>query len=402
MRIRGRGSSVAIAGIATVLSLLVLELLLRLLLPQPLGTAWVSEDGLVLHVPNASIRYTRDEFSNLVVVNSMGLRDGEIAIPKPPGMRRVLVLGDSHVEGKQVAGDETFVERLEADLAREDPGGRWDVVNAGVSGYGTADELFFFRVHGRELDPDLVLIVFTLGNDLRDNERSRLVRWDGHRLQEISPVSPRGISKWWRRVEEIGASRSHLVQFMRDRLRELSRRPRESARPPNAGSPRPERIANTSWDLTEAILARLVEEIRAAGAEVLLVSMPSREAVRSATEERSEALRNRLVEFSRESNVPVVDLLPDLRAADRERRTHYDIDGHMNAVGHAVVARRLQDPIRDLMGGVDEAPRGFPSPRRGASPTTGASLESSPREPTRSASPPARDPSRDGSSSRGT
>jgi lysophospholipase L1-like esterase len=101
--------------------------------------------------------------------NGFGLRrDDHVEIPKPPGVFRVLVLGDSQVEG-YVDNDEHYPHHLEQ-LLREQRGrdARVEVLNAGTGGYGPLGYYHWLRTRGRALDPDLVIVTVYLGNDLMD------------------------------------------------------------------------------------------------------------------------------------------------------------------------------------------------------------------------------------------
>jgi hypothetical protein len=103
----------------------------------------------------------------LVRINALGLRGGEVRPAKAPGTKRVLVLGDSFVFGVGVDEEHLFTSRL-SELLTDSPGGPYEVVNMGVSGYSTDQEYLLFRELGRTLGPDLVLLVVT-DNDFSGN-----------------------------------------------------------------------------------------------------------------------------------------------------------------------------------------------------------------------------------------
>jgi len=98
-----------------------------------------------------------------VATNSLGLRDKEYAVPKPPGTYRIMVLGDSVTLGWGVEEGSCYAKRLEA-LLNENLSGkthvRYEVINAGVGNYGTVQEWAYFKEEGRELDPDMVIVGF--------------------------------------------------------------------------------------------------------------------------------------------------------------------------------------------------------------------------------------------------
>jgi len=88
--------------------------------------------------------------------NSHGQRDRERTLQKPDGVRRVLLLGDSVVEGYGLRESETISRRLE-DLY---PDGSTEVLNFGVSAYCTRAEVELLEAKGLRFDPDVVVLVF--------------------------------------------------------------------------------------------------------------------------------------------------------------------------------------------------------------------------------------------------
>jgi hypothetical protein len=67
-----------------------------------------------------------------VHTNSRGLRDDEITVPKPPGVFRILLLGDSMTAGLEVERQASFESVCESHLRTHAP---VEIVNAGVRGY---------------------------------------------------------------------------------------------------------------------------------------------------------------------------------------------------------------------------------------------------------------------------
>jgi hypothetical protein len=116
----------------------------------------------------------RKEGEAYVQVNSDGLRDREHSRQKPPNTFRIALLGDSYAEALQVPMEAAFWRVLEGRL-RSCPavGGREvEVINFGVSGYGTAQELLTLRGKVWDYSPDLVLLAVTTNNDITDNSRA--------------------------------------------------------------------------------------------------------------------------------------------------------------------------------------------------------------------------------------
>ena len=95
-----------------------------------------------------------------VKINSQGLRDNEYSLAKPPGVYRILMLGDSTTFGWGVPMNETTAKILERELnAVHVPGyERFEVINAGVGNYDTVQEVTYYQTRGRDFHPDLVVL----------------------------------------------------------------------------------------------------------------------------------------------------------------------------------------------------------------------------------------------------
>jgi len=112
------------------------------------------------------------EGASFVKVNSEGLRDREHTKAKPPNTLRVAVLGDSFTEAIHVPVEQTFWSKLERKLGNcEAVKGRKnvEVINFGVQGYGTAQELIMLRKKVWDYNPDIVVLAFFIGNDVINN-----------------------------------------------------------------------------------------------------------------------------------------------------------------------------------------------------------------------------------------
>jgi lysophospholipase L1-like esterase len=93
--------------------------------------------------------------------NSLGYRDTEHAVAKPPGVYRVVVLGDSIAAGLKVLRyDRTFAPVLEKLLRQA--GVPAEVINLSVSGYNTQQEVETLRDKGLRYRPDLVVVAYSL------------------------------------------------------------------------------------------------------------------------------------------------------------------------------------------------------------------------------------------------
>lgn len=123
--------------------------------------------------------------------NSMGYRGPELAIPKPAGTTRVLLLGGSTTHGWGVDDDETIDTYMRDALARLHPGRRFEVANLAFDGYDSWQLLQRLRVDGARLEPDFVIVNTGVNDvhharfaDLQDDPDPRTLLWLGE-LQRL-------------------------------------------------------------------------------------------------------------------------------------------------------------------------------------------------------------------------
>jgi lysophospholipase L1-like esterase len=132
--------------------------------------------------PNDDAVLDRTEFRTHVVTNAQGFRERRPAGAKPPGVMRIVVVGDSFTQGYGVEEDEAYPRVLERLLDARDPQRRHEVINLGVPGACTLDYLPNLREFGLPYQPDLV-VVGLMANDVHDLYSLR--RYGGRILPQI-------------------------------------------------------------------------------------------------------------------------------------------------------------------------------------------------------------------------
>ena len=172
MKINSRGILINLSLIifSTLFALLLSEIALRLMGFDPLYVSperdrfW-KYDSLLgwAHEPGQEGIFETPQFRTVVRINENGLRDGQHSYERQNDTERVLVLGDSFAWGYGVEESERFSQLLEKSLDVE-------VINAGISGYSTDQELLWYRTEGIKYETDLVILVLS-GNDVGDNDR---------------------------------------------------------------------------------------------------------------------------------------------------------------------------------------------------------------------------------------
>jgi hypothetical protein len=159
------------------LGFIVTEAAVRLLgLGKPEFYTYSTTRGWKLR-PGAS-GWQTDEGRALIQVNRWGYRGADWTRAKPAGTLRVAVLGDSFIEAQQVPEQDTACELIQQGLIRMLPNfarGRYrglkrvQVMNFGVDGYGTAQEFYTLTEDVWQFSPDIVVLAFFPGNDVRNN-----------------------------------------------------------------------------------------------------------------------------------------------------------------------------------------------------------------------------------------
>ena len=245
----------------------------------------------------------------------MGLRDSRQSYAKPPGTFRVLALGDSYLEAAQVQAPETAAARLEVLLgqAMSPP---VEVINAGVFGYGTAQELILLDEEVK-YQPDLVLLFFCHCNDIANNsyrlelidgELSRALKpyydladdEDEPRLIPPPPPSPRTSLR--ERLRDLAALQRHRG---RGRLQIRAAEPeggvQRGRRPGRSDARQVRREADGEWErawrITDALIERLRDRAEASGARLAIVGIPEWRMLETAYWQRD--ANKRLVESGR-------------------------------------------------------------------------------------------------------
>jgi hypothetical protein len=193
---RQRLASFALLAGSVLISLSAGEAATRLILGRktvlyPRNFTAAHYDGVTLRrlIPNSSFWHTSVDGSWEFRINAQGFRDdANYEYRKPAGQRRVLVLGDSQTEGFEVRQTATFAKQLEHRLRAD--GLDAQVLNTGISGFGTAEELMFLEHEGMKYRPDAIVVAF-FDNDFDDSVNSGLYELkDGQLVVQRTSYTP--------------------------------------------------------------------------------------------------------------------------------------------------------------------------------------------------------------------
>jgi len=352
------------------------------LIPHP-KYGWILE-------PGASYANQMPETTVRVTYNTEGWRDLERSFENPQGKLRVLVLGDSFMEGYSVDLEDAFHRHLERLLRGRNID--VEVINLGVGGYGTLQEYLVYHDVGRRYRPDLVLLGFLTFNDLRNNSLElETISMGAERVKARPYLDPAAAPDW--RITDVDfegaqtryaeAKSSQNTLMRRLKRRSALWRTLTAEKPYWRKVPLPTRESHANraawerkylswfgmhfcqerpeitraWDITERIFGRLNREIEAAGSKLIVFSVPTLTlldtAEMRAVEQGApdtielcleEAPANvRLQNLMHELDIEYVELLQVFRGAVRDgtndpfRRS----DRHWNEVGQTLAAETV-------------------------------------------------------------
>jgi len=322
--------------------------------------------------------------------NAYGFRGAEHGFART-AKRRIAVLGDSVVWGFGVEDGEIFTAVLEREMVPPA-----EVINLGVSGYGTDQEYLLWRSFGSRFRPDEVILTITFENDLWNNVVPSSYRYPkpvfsfaekgGYRV--LNQPVPRSSSDMWdpasSRLRPAGAAdrrhmlgraaaRSALAASMitalarHDGLRlRMERRgmipSRDNSVPEEAivHMEPPPAMAGRAWDSLFRLIGLLNEDVRRNGAALRVLIVPAPRQVypdlwaRFAAKVRlpsgvrldPDGPNRRITGYCLEKGIAVTDPLPDFRAAARgDLFLFFPWNGHWTAAGHRIAADSL---LRDM------------------------------------------------------
>jgi hypothetical protein len=385
-----------IVSFSLLLPLLFLEAALRLFGPilpgnYDTGAYLVRDEALGhFHVPGFDGWIKAPEFTTRVTINPQGLRDRRQSFEKPAGTFRVLFLGDSFVEAVQVQQAQGVAEQLEKAL-NQNASRPVEVINGGVAAYGTGQEMLLLDEVGAKYQPDLVVLLFFVGNDVTNNNY-RLELWGDKDSEKLAlalkpywdlnkdgtlrmipgpPPAPRsGLSNTMRRccllynVIETGVFNKLNQNYPREQLEAIG-----GLRTPLTGlyDTQPDGDWEQAWKISEALLVQIRDRAAAMGAPLVVAGGPEWRALEpdawreeiSRGNPNSNRLKSGRLQITAPTDqlggvldgigVPYINLLPSFETAFQQNpRLYYEFDKHWTAAGHAVAAQAIDQALRRM------------------------------------------------------
>ena len=334
------------------------------LVPNRYANINVPEPGEAFHQPGETFTYRgarmgpKVGFEVEVTWNRYGFWDVDHALEKPPGTRRVVVLGDSYVEGVMVELDDLLHRRLERGLTQQ-TGERWEAISYGWSGFGQVQSLEAFLEGGeapveggvpfppaQAFDPDLVVLEFLPGNDVYDN------------LPALSQLT---LEQYWsstfaRRYYLVALEQGlYFTAMLLDKtdllLRQLAGEQDSIVLEVYEETPpRHAELWAAAWARTEGALTAFAAASREHDFRLVVVVFPS---LGESTQPGFDYPARRVLALCDELGVERIDLTPHFAAHPDPAELFVEGDGHWGANGHAVASDVLLDYLRAQPRGAD-------------------------------------------------
>jgi hypothetical protein len=341
------------------------------------------------NTPNANGEYITEEYRVHLTYNSRGIRGPERPYEKSPGTFRVVVIGDSFVEGYMVPLRDRVTEVLEALLKARGPRRPVEVIALGTAGYSTDQELLWLESEGLRYQPDVVVAMF-YANDVWYNAQPAY--WRGSKplfvfrdealtLTNVPvPRTAEGsdestLRDWIEHYSKIfwivgGAVKNIPVLYRLSLRAGIAEIPPEMVLEVGDAVPVPAEFnvyrstgtaeTELAWRTTQALFGRMRRTTEGAGAQFLAFLVPLRgdiytheEVVRARDSASAEgwnprAVAERFHQICTAEGLTCIDPTEQFRTAaqrDTAQRLYYRFDWHWNATGHALAARILADHI---------------------------------------------------------
>ena len=247
-----------------------------------------------------------------VRTNSLGLRDRAFPVEKPTGVRRMLVLGDSMTFGWGARQEDAYPKVLERLLNGN--GEQYEVINAGVGNYNTAQEVAYFRERGRHLRPDEVVLGFYI-NDAEPTPSEKTGLLARHSYFYVLAASG------WDAFQRQRGWKESFTSYYRNLYSE----------------------ENSGWRAARAALRELGGLCRDAGIPLRLMLIPELHAPGEAYPFRD--IHGIVTAAARREGIPVLDLVDAFGGVDPPSLWVSRGDAHPNALAHKIIAEALFQEI---------------------------------------------------------
>jgi len=337
-------------------------------------------------LPNSSGTWTR-EGKGEIIINKDGLRDINHEITKSKNSIRIAILGDSFAEARSVNLEETFWFKLKDDLDscfNFHKGNEIEVINFGVSEYGTTQQYLTLKNNVWKYNPDIILLAFYSGNDISDNVKSlsqkkyrpyflfsgdKIIDVDSSFLDSkpykmLSSHSGQAFIKLSQYSRILQLLREAYVQtyFKNQKKKKKIKKEQSSVNKSNLYSPISSDWSN-AWVTTEKIINLINNEVKINNKDFILVSLTTPVQVNpNINEVEKYMIKNyindifypekRLRKFSKKNSIKYIELAQKMSDLARNNNIYFHGfnntklgTGHWNKTGHHQASKLISESI---------------------------------------------------------
>ncbi len=271
--------------------------------------------------------------------NQFGLRGpDDMQLEKAPGRKRVLVLGDSYIWGFG-ADQQSLFSAPEVHRTKD------EIINFGVSGYGTDQEYLFYQQKGERFEADQVVLALTLYNDIENNLASMqytrakpyFTLEDGQLVLHNEHVRYSRFRSFWNELDrrsrffnlaDVGFTRLSVALFPKRHKPDLDVTVTEADR--------------AGIELTVAIIHKLKDAVAAHNAEFRVVFIPYEPHIKKHLPENHPFAPLLAAGLTR-IGVPYREPYPEFLKAATAGAQLFRLDHHFTSEGHALFAKFVTD-----------------------------------------------------------
>jgi hypothetical protein len=300
-------------------------------------------------------------------INNLGFADTDHDLRKADQTVRVAFLGDSFTAATHVGFEDSFAQVTGAGLRATVPGQQWEVLNFGVTGFGTVREYLTWKHYASPFRPDVVVLAFFMGNDVANNLPGYQEIFTRRRDQKKHGWFYRTFlepSLLYQQYKLRERDLRHL--FRKDWSRKVSATDEKlpfwqrSYAPVDWQTylPQPDAAFEEAWKITEQHLLLLRDEIRGSGARFYVALLPGVEAMVPDEFQRSrvrypgiEALKfdldyphRRLLDFLNRNKIAAIDIHHEFEEKvppGQRQSLYYRFDLHFSTRGHRLAGEAI-------------------------------------------------------------
>jgi lysophospholipase L1-like esterase len=323
-------------------------------------------------IPNMDVIHSRGCFTGHVVTNRWGFRDRDRTPEKPPGEFRIALVGDSVVEGVHVNPDQVMNIQMEK-LLQQQGYKNVEVLDFGIEGIGTTQELIMYKERIRQFHPDLVILTVS-DNDIMNNSSTLQPKsygihtWycpyynlDASGNLVFQPVQKRPFNGLITFLEK----HSYLAYYI-ERIWFRADLPlyRWHGMPVYFGSYSDDPLDpewQSAWTVTEKVMAKMRDTVQADGVKFVIVPWSNFSDIQPDWRQRltkqfgplpkelaPQKLDQRLQQIADRENITMASLTPFLQAYRDEHHLEWPYfsltcDPHFSALGHQAAAEAMVD-----------------------------------------------------------